>query len=93
MSGTINPDGSPVLIESVVYRYHTAELEEHDSIEEAQSYCDTGEDYGTCSSVGVYVNGEPHSCGPWNWHHPLQEGPRNLEIMKEAYAEAKGWKR
>lgn len=59
MSQTVNEDGTPVLIEAVYYRHHAVYAEPRDSIEEAVDFLRSGEDYGSLSSVGVYVDGEP----------------------------------
>ena len=90
MTETINPDGTSVLIEAVYYRYFSIYVEECDTVEDAQAFLDGGEDCGSLSSVGVYVDGEPHSCGPWEWHPPTSDDEnRSLEYMRERYAEAK----
>ena len=90
MSETINQDGSTVLIEAVYYRHHCVYVEECDSVEEAQRFLDGGTEYGSLSSVGVYVDGEPHSSGPWDWHRPeLGDGGREVGGMRREYARAK----
>lgn len=92
--GTINEDGTPVLIETVVYRYGVPDIDEHDTIDEAQAFIDSGEDYGSFSSIGVYVDGEPHSAGPWDWHTPLAgERGRTIDGMRKEYARAKAVER
>jgi hypothetical protein len=89
-SETINEDGTPVLIEAVYYRRFEIYVEEYDSVEEAQAALTNGEEYNALSSVGVYVEGKPHSCGPWDWHAPVPGGKdRSLEYMVEQYEKAK----
>jgi hypothetical protein len=90
MNEVINEDGTPVLIEAVYYRYHQIGIYEADSVEDAQSFIDGSEDNGYISSVGVFVEGEPHSSGPWNWRPPKPgDDMREIDGMRREYAKAK----
>jgi hypothetical protein len=86
----VNEDGTPVLIEAVYYRYHQVYIKEFDSIEEAQQMLEGGEDYGSLSSVGVFIDGEPHSTGPWDWVPAGTETERRpMGWLREEYVKAK----
>lgn len=64
MSQTIHPDGSPVRIEAVFWRHHRLCIQDgFDSIEEADSFLNSGADYGELSPVSTYVEGEPRTTG------------------------------
>lgn len=58
---TINEDGTPVLIEAVYYRYNSIYAVEFGTIEVALVFLEDGEDAGALSSVGVFVDGKPHT--------------------------------
>lgn len=67
MPETINQDGTPVRIESLVMRYHSPVVHEHDSIEDAVGFIGSGEDYGECSGIGVMLDGQPHLWTHGEW--------------------------
>lgn len=59
MPDTIDETGAPVLIEAVYYRHFTVYRHACDTVEEAKGYLCYGEDDGSLSSVGVFVDGKP----------------------------------
>lgn len=58
---TINLDGSPVLIEVLVWRHHSPMLIEHDCIDDARWTLEHGGDDGQCAPDALFVEGELHS--------------------------------
>lgn len=52
-------DATVPRIEAVYFRYGGVEAYEADSVEDATSFLESGEDHGELSSVGVFVDGEP----------------------------------
>jgi hypothetical protein len=75
------------VIEVVYMRYFQAYLHGVDSIEEALRFIDAGEDAGEMSSVGVFVNGQPHI---YDGYINKDPGPNSqqAEGMRKAYREA-----
>lgn len=67
---TINPDGSPVLIEAVYARYGVVEAEPCDSVDDALAFLQWGADDGRCAAIGVFVDGEPRVAAPYVDPHP-----------------------
>jgi hypothetical protein len=92
MSDTINPDGSPVLIEAVYYRFHSVYAVECDSIEEATAILESGADHGDLADVGVFVDGQPRlvDC----YVGPRAPSPNETAAMMRDYAKvATAWTR
>jgi hypothetical protein len=47
-------------VEVVYMRHYSANVSEHDSIDDALSFIKYSEDDGQMSTVGIMVDGEPH---------------------------------
>lgn len=73
-------------VEAVYYRHHTAYKQQFDSVEDALSFIEFGEDEGSLFSVGVFMDGEPHIYGGFvTKDTPTEE---QAAEMKEVYAES-----
>jgi hypothetical protein len=81
---TIDESGAEVLIEAVYYRYGVPSIEPCETIEDAVGYLDSGEEWGSLSSVGVFVAGEPHSV-KYKGAPPTYD---EAEAMRAEYAKA-----
>lgn len=82
----VREHAQPDLIEVVYMRYHSAYLYEAETMEDALSFIQYGEDDGAMSSVGVYVNGEPRIWDGYVDQDPPT--PEQAKTMRETYREA-----
>jgi hypothetical protein len=61
------------MIQAVFYRYHAVYAVEADTVEEAKAILCGGEEDGSHSSVGVFVDGKPVLTDVWIEPHPPTE--------------------
>jgi hypothetical protein len=73
-AATINEDGTRVLIEALYARHYGLYIsDDHETLEDAVGYLESGADYGECAPIGVLVEGEPRTYGSFNPHVPTGE--------------------
>lgn len=77
---------NPDLIEVVYMRHFAAYLHEAETVADALSFIEHGEDAGEMSSVGIYVNGQPHIWDGYVDKEPPT--PEQAKKMRAAYREA-----
>jgi hypothetical protein len=76
-------------VEAVFYRHFRVYRAEMDSVAEAISFLNSGEDYGSLSSVGVFVDGEPHLTDAYvNDDGGRTPTPEEADRMRADYAKA-----
>ena len=84
---TSDEPGRPPTIEYVYYRYGELFRQEAGSVEDALAVIDDGEEEGTLSSIGIFVDGEPRI---WDGYVAQEvPTPHQAVEMREAYARAR----
>lgn len=75
-------------VEAVFYRHFVVYRYEMDSVEDAISFLNYGEDDGSLATVGVFVNGEPSLVDTYAPDEPRKPTTEEAEQMRKDYAEA-----
>lgn len=73
------------------YRHFVVYRHEAESIAEAVSFLNYGEDAGTLSSVGVFVDGEPHLTDAYVHDNGREPTAEEAEQMREDYTKAEAY--
>jgi hypothetical protein len=77
------------MIEAVYYRHFCVEAWECDSVEEAVSFLNAGDDDGSLASVGVFVDGQPRVIDQYVHPPGRVPTPGEAEAMCRDYAKAR----
>ena len=84
---TSDEPGRPAAIEYVFYRHGELYRQQAGSVQDALTLIDEGEEEGTLSSIGIFVDGEPRIWDGYVDQEPPT--PQQADEMRQAYSRAR----